>query len=41
MANNDFGGVDILFNNAGVLDDKMWETAVDTNIVRPTSYFWS
>ncbi|XP_069687824.1 15-hydroxyprostaglandin dehydrogenase [NAD(+)]-like [Periplaneta americana] len=27
-----FNGVDILFNNAGILHDKKWELTVDTNI---------
>lgn len=28
-----FGGVDILFNNAGVLRDCQWEKEIDTNLV--------
>ncbi|KAJ9592837.1 hypothetical protein L9F63_015480 [Diploptera punctata] len=32
MAKNAYGGVDIVFNNAGILNDKMWEIQVDTNI---------
>ncbi|KAJ9592838.1 hypothetical protein L9F63_015481, partial [Diploptera punctata] len=32
MACERFGGVDILFNNAGMLNDKEWELTLDTNI---------
>lgn len=28
-----FGNVDILINNAGILNDKIWETEVAINLV--------
>uniref|UniRef100_A0A1B6C4R7 15-hydroxyprostaglandin dehydrogenase n=1 Tax=Clastoptera arizonana TaxID=38151 RepID=A0A1B6C4R7_9HEMI len=32
MMVDSFGGVDILFNNAGILNDSKWEIEVDTNL---------
>lgn len=29
-----FGGIDILFNNAGILNEDMWEKTVSINLVR-------
>jgi 15-hydroxyprostaglandin dehydrogenase (NAD) len=28
------GGVDIVINNAGIMNDRFWELEVDTNLVR-------
>ena len=37
MACEAFGGVDILFNNAGMLQDRAWGQEVDVNVVCMTS----
>ena len=29
-----FGGLDIVINNAGVLNDRLWELEVDVNLVK-------
>lgn len=36
-----FGGIDILSNNAGIMDEAAWEKTVSVNLVRNPSSVWA